>query len=254
MTPSGNSRQAAITGPVLHDTFVSYATEDNDFASAIAFGLITNGLSVWYAPLSLNVGDRLLESIESGAQESRSGILVLSKSYLSKAWTSFEMDIFVRQNIEKDKSLLPIWVDVKKEDVEQRHVGLSGIVAITETKPLELVISKLVKALSNNAPNRGIIPIYENPAHRFLNGLGEITLVAMGDRAITIFEYLIHAEDKDYPLWLAGKSYSKEELLLNVAQIIGPDPDRVKRWVGKEGYRKLWGMCKDRGLDPNIFY
>jgi hypothetical protein len=51
-----------------HDTFISYASEDNDFAAAIAYGLRANGLSVWFAPLSLKVGDKLLDSIEQGIQ------------------------------------------------------------------------------------------------------------------------------------------------------------------------------------------
>ncbi|RZB31702.1 MAG: hypothetical protein SRB1_01321 [Desulfobacteraceae bacterium Eth-SRB1] len=84
----------------MHDSFISYAVEDNDFVSDVAYGLKSNGLSVWFAPLCLKVGDKLLDSIEKGLSESRTGILVLSKSYLSKNWTSYEMDILIRQNIE----------------------------------------------------------------------------------------------------------------------------------------------------------
>jgi TIR domain len=254
MQPTESLEESGQDRPEMHDAFISYATEDNDLASRIAFGLIANGLSIWYAPLSLNVGDKLLGSIDKAMLVSRAGILILSKNYLSKSWTSYEMDALLRLRIEKGKTLLPIWVGVRKEDVEQRSAGLSGIVAITDTRPLKKVLLQLVSAISNNAPSRGIIPVYENPAHRFLNGLGEITLVTMGDRATTIFEFLIHAEDKDYPLWLAGKCYSKEELLFNVAQILGPDPDRVKRWVGKDGYQKLRKLCTENSLDPRNSY
>jgi hypothetical protein len=48
----------------MHDSFLSYATEDNDFATELAFGLRGNGLHVWFAPMFLRVGDRLVESIE----------------------------------------------------------------------------------------------------------------------------------------------------------------------------------------------
>lgn len=103
----------------MHDSFISYAIEDNDFVSEVTYGLKTNGLSVWFAPLSLKVGDKLLDSIEKGLNESRSGILILSKSYLSKSWTSYEMDILVRQNIEGNKKILPIWLDVTKQEIEK---------------------------------------------------------------------------------------------------------------------------------------
>jgi len=238
----------------LHDTFISYATEDNDFVSAIAYGLKANGLSIWYAQLSLKVGDKLLDSIEKGLQESRSGVLVLSKSYLAKNWTSYEMDILVRQHIDGNKKLLPIWLSVTKEEVEARHIGLSGIVAITDTQQTHNVISKLVEALSDGAPSRGVIPSWENPAYRFLNGLGEVNLQTSDGPATTIYELLVHGKPNQFPFWLAGKAYSKKELLYHVAQILGPDPNRVKNWVREDGYKKLWQMCVENDLHPNNFY
>lgn len=97
----------------MHDVFISYATEDNDFASDIAYGLKANGLSVWYATLSLKVGDKLLDSIEKGLQLSRSGMLIVSEAYLAKGWTSYEMDILIRQHIEGSKKILPVWLGLQ---------------------------------------------------------------------------------------------------------------------------------------------
>lgn len=238
----------------LHDSFISYATEENDFVSDLAFALKANGLSVWFAPLSLKVGDKLLDSIEKGLNESRSGILILSQSYLSKNWTSYEMDILVRQHIEGNKKILPIWLDVTKQEIEKKHIGLSGIVGITDTKNIQSVISQLVEALSDGAPYRGVIPSWEDPAYRFLNGLGEANLQTADGPATTIFELLVHSKEHQYPFWLAGKAYTKKELLYHVAQIIGPDPGRVKNWVREDGYKKLWDMCVENDLHPNNFY
>jgi hypothetical protein len=237
----------------MHDAFISYATEDNDFASDVAFGLKANGLSVWFAPLSLKVGEKLLDSIESGLQSSRSGVLVLSNHYLRKNWTAYEMDVLVRQHIAGNKQILPIWLGVGRANVEERHVGLGGIVAITDTHPTHHVVSKLVEALSEGAASRGVIPIYEDPAYRFLQGLGEVCMQTSEGPATTIFELLLYGKENDFPLWLAGRVYTKEKLLVHVAQLLPHVPDRARSIVGQEGYQKLWDMCVEHGLDPKRF-
>lgn len=237
----------------MHDSFISYATEDNDFAAEVAYGLRSNGLSVWFAPLSLRVGDKLLDSIEKGLQESRTGILILTPSYLAKNWTSYEMDILIRQHVDRSKKLLPIWLGVTKAEIDERHIGLGGIVAVTATDSIGHVISQLVASLSDGAPSRAVIPSWENPAYRFLQGLGEVNLQTADGPATTIFEFLLHAKPHQYPLWLAGRPYSQEELLLEVAHYIGADPDRVKNWVAEDGYKKIWEMCVTAGFNPVMF-
>jgi hypothetical protein len=86
-----------------------------------------------------------------------------------------------------------------------------------------------------------------------LDGVGEIKLQSIDGKATTIFELLIHSGDEEFPFWLAGKSYSKRDLLLHVAQIIGADPSRVKKWVQEDGYQQLWDMCIENGYDPKMF-
>lgn len=242
-----------------HDVFISYATQDNDFASEIAYRLKSNGLSVWFAPLTLKVGDKLLDSIENGIENSRNGILIISKCYLSKKWTKHEMDILIRQHIEFDKKLLQLWVDVDKTDIDKRHSTLSGLVAIEDTKNISQVISKLLKNLSDGAPSLGIIPSWENPAYRFLQGLGEVGFRSSNAPAstittTTIFEFLLYSKPEQYPLWLAGETYSKKRLLTYVAKMIGPVPERVKKCVDDEGFNRLFKMCVEHDLHPNIFY
>jgi hypothetical protein len=240
---------------MTHDVFISYATEDNDFASDVAYGLKANGISVWFAPLSLKVGDKLLDSVEQGIQESRKGILVLSVHYLEKGWTSYEMDILLREHVERRKTLLPVWLGVTKAEVDARHAGLGGIIAITDTHSIKDVISKLIDSLSDGAPVRGLIPGWENPAHRFLRGRGEINLLKFGrdSDTTTIFELLLHGNDDEFPLWLAGETHSKQELLSGVEPLLVHEPDLVKNWVGEDGYKKLWAMCVQNGFNPALY-
>jgi hypothetical protein len=237
-----------------HDTFLSYASHENDFATEVAYGLQANGLSVWFAPISLRVGDKLLESVEEGMSQSRTATLLVSPAYLERGWTSYEMDVLIRQHIEGTKPLLPIWHNVSKPQVEAKHSGLAGIVAITDTSNASKVVSALIGALSEGAPSRAVAPSWENPTHRFLQGLGELNLQSLDGPATSIFEFLLHASNSQYPLWIGGRVFTKPELLLHVAQVLGPVPERVKGWVGEDGYRRLWRMCVQSGLDPNTFY
>lgn len=235
-----------------HDTFISYATEDNDFASELAYALRSNGLKVWFAPLSLRVGDSLLPSIEAGLRQSRYGVLLLSKNYLAKHWTSYEMDVLIRQHIETGKKILPIWLNVTRAKVEAKSLGLAGIVAITNPS-LKAVASDLLTVISEGSKRRGVIPIWEDPAYRFLAGLGEVNLTNADGPATTLYELLIHSKDDEYPFWLAGKSYSKNELLYKAAEILAYDPQRVDMWLQPANREKLNAMCVAAGFDPKSF-
>ena len=55
----------------MYDTFISYAAEDSEFANRLAGGLIVHGLKIWYAPISLNIGDNILSGIEKCLRDSR---------------------------------------------------------------------------------------------------------------------------------------------------------------------------------------
>lgn len=89
---------------IKHDAFLSYASEDAKLASQIVQVLNSRGLKIWYAPIKLKVGDKLLDSIEKGMKESLCGILLISPSYLEKNWTNYEMDTLIRDNIERKKN------------------------------------------------------------------------------------------------------------------------------------------------------
>lgn len=235
------------------DTFISYATEDTEFVSDVAHGLKSNGIKVWYAPLSLEVGGNLLDSINEGLKGARTGILILSHSYFAKKWTLYEKDILLRQHIVKSKKVFPIWHKISKADVENWNEGLAGIVAITQTNSVNKTIDKLVSVLSDGAPSRGVIPSWENPAYRFLSGYGEINLNGIDGVTTTIFEFLVHSKGTEYPLWLAGNLYSKIDLLLKIAPVLIHDPNRVKNLVGEEGYKILLDLCVEEKINLNLY-
>ena len=234
------------------DSFLSYANEDEDLARELVGALRAKGFNIWYAPINLEIGEKLLDSLEKGMNESHSGILLITEDYLRKGWTNYEMDVLIRQNIENDKKIFPIWHNVTKKDVEHRHSGLAGIIAINTNLGFPNLVLKLSNVLSNQAPTIGIVPGYESPAYRFLQGRGEITLGTNGP-ATTLWEFLILAKDSQYPLYLEGNIYSKDELLLEAAQLLPHIPETVKKWVGKDGYEKIWQICIEHDINPKIF-
>ncbi|WP_311065542.1 toll/interleukin-1 receptor domain-containing protein [Halomonas sp. DWK9] len=236
-----------------HDAFLSYAGEDKVFASDLVEELAKKGLRVWFAPIDLKVGQRLLDSIESGMNSSAHGILLISRSYLTKGWPNYEMDTLIRQSIEKDKKIFPLWHNVEKADVEARHSGLAGVVAIATDCGAVEIANRLSLEMTNYAPSIGVIPSYESPKWRFLQGRGEISLGSESGPATTLWEFLIHASDSEYPLFIEGEHFSKEGLLLRAAQLLPHIPDVVENWVGKEGAAQINEMCKDAEIDPNLF-
>lgn len=235
------------------DAFLSYASEDSVLASEIVGGLKSRGFKVWYAPIHLKVGDKLLNAIEQGLRDSTFGILLISKAYLEKPWTNYEMDTLIRQSIEQGKKLLPIWHQVDKDEVEARHTGLSGIVSVRSEVGLRNVIDKLIGVLASSAPTIGVIPTYESPKYRFLNGVGGIKLGTANGLATTLWETLLYLENDKYPIFLEGELFSKEDLLFHAAQILAADPHRAVQWVQNEGKQKIWSMCVVVGFDPSIF-
>lgn len=200
----------------------------------------------------MKVGDKLLDSIESGMNNSDAGILLISPDYLRKKWTNYEMDVLIRQSIETEMKILPLWHNVSKADVEKRHLGLSGIVALNTSIGFTILIDKLTSVLSCYAPTIGSIPCYESAAFRFLRGRGEIT-IGKQQSATTLWEFLIYAKDSWYPLFIEGKHYTKKNLLFEAAQLLPHISDDVRKCVKEEGYQKIWNMCVDAGYDPEQF-
>jgi len=241
-----------VTEQKVYDSFLSYAGEDTQMATELAGALKSRGFRIWYAPIDLSIGDNLLDSIEQGMVNSNSGILLISPAYLSKRWTNYEMDALIRQHIEGKKDIFPFLHNIEKSDVEQRHTGLGGIVALKTDIGLPELLARLTKALSKFAPTLGVIPCYESPKYKFLQGRADITIGIDGP-ATSIWEFLIHAKDSQYPIYLDGDLYSKEDLLLEVAQYLPHRPQEARRIVGEEGRKKIWDMCTEAGIDPRMF-
>jgi hypothetical protein len=113
------------------DVFISHASEDKDaLVRPLAAALRELGLKVWFDEFELRLGDSLRRKIDSGISRSRFGLVVLSKSFFAKGWTSYELDGLVTMSIGGSQVLLPLWHEISKDDVMRQSPSLADKVAL----------------------------------------------------------------------------------------------------------------------------
>jgi hypothetical protein len=233
------------------DVFISYASEDERLAEQIVGALQYNGLKVWYAPIAISVGERILLSIESGMRESKTGLLLISKDYIRKGWTQFEFDTLMRQYIEAGNKILPIWHQVDLNTVQQFSPGLAGVKALKTDQDFREIIKNLVFSISDAAPIVARIPLWENPVYRFEQGLGELEINkhrADGKRVgavFNIYEALLEFPHDWFPIYVDGHFLTREKLLRSLANILVSDYQSVVGRIGEQRAKKLRILCED---------
>jgi len=131
--------------------FISHDSRDKETAARpIALGLQKMLCPVWYDEFSLNVGDNLRQSIEAGLKDAQKCVVILSKSFLSNTgWTQKEFDsVFTRELIQDQKLLLPVWLDVTKEEVFEYCPSLANVMGLSwQELGEEEVVRRLHKAV-----------------------------------------------------------------------------------------------------------
>lgn len=100
------------------DVFISHASEDkNELVEPLASLLAGLGSKVWYDNFTLNLGDSLSRSIDTGLANSKFGLVVLSPDFLQKDWPEYELRGLVAKELGRDKVILPIWHNVDRDQV-----------------------------------------------------------------------------------------------------------------------------------------
>lgn len=135
-----------------HDVFISHASEDKEnFVKPLADLLSKQGINVWYDEFSLTWGSSLSRSIDKGLANSRYGIVVLSKAFLSeKPWTDYELQGLISKEMSGDTPvILPIWHEVSKSDVIKYSPTLADKLALnSSTHTIEQIAEQLARLLS----------------------------------------------------------------------------------------------------------
>ena len=130
--------------------FISHDTRDKDvLVRELALAMIKGMCPVWYDEYSLQVGQSLRESIETGLKEARKCVLVLSPNFFSnKGWTKAEFDsIFTREILEQTNVILPVWHEVGAKEVYDYSPRLADRVGLPSSLGVDELARKLVAAI-----------------------------------------------------------------------------------------------------------
>lgn len=136
---------------VTYDVFISHASEDKDgFVRELAETLISKyGIKVWYDELSIGWGDSLRIAIDKGLSNSQYGLVVISRSFIKKGWTNYELDALFQIEMTNRKTILPVWHDITKDEVQAFSPTLAGRKALTTAMfTVEEIAEELQKVLS----------------------------------------------------------------------------------------------------------
>ena len=135
-----------------YDVFISHASEDKDeIVRPLALALQNQRLSVWYDEFELKIGDSLRRKIDKGLANSKFGIVVLSKHFIEKGWTNYELDGIITRAITGEQILLPIWHNITKKEVMDFSPSLADKLARnTASNTVEEIAQEIAELIRNN--------------------------------------------------------------------------------------------------------
>ncbi|MFA5383816.1 MAG: TIR domain-containing protein [Eubacteriales bacterium] len=136
-----------------YDVFISHASEDKaEFADTLCKELESSGVKVWYDALSIVWGDSLRTKIDDGLKKSHFGIVILSKDYIHKGWTQYELDGLFQIEMTNGKTILPIWHNITKDEVQAFSPTLAGRKALnTSMFSAREIADELIKILPDTS-------------------------------------------------------------------------------------------------------
>lgn len=119
---------------INYDVFISHASEDKEsFVNDLVEELTKLGVKVWYDKLCIIWGDSLRSKIDEGLRNSKYGIAILSEAYIKKGWTQYELEGLFNIEMTNGKTILPIWHNITKRQVQEFSPTIAGRLAINTT-------------------------------------------------------------------------------------------------------------------------
>jgi hypothetical protein len=131
------------------DAFISHTSTDKDaIARPLAKKLSDYGLKIWFDEFTLEVGDSLLESIDKGLANSQFGIVILSKAFLEKGWTKYELKGLLTREIGNNKVVLPVWHNINRDEIVEISPTLADKFALnTSIQSIDEITIKLIQVI-----------------------------------------------------------------------------------------------------------
>ena len=116
----------------FYSCFISYATEDLDFAERLYADLQNKGVRCWFAPQDMKTGDRIRKALEGAIRMRDKLLVVLTETSITKPWVIREIEEALDQEARLHNAVLfPIRLDDAifecDEDwaisIRDRHIG-----------------------------------------------------------------------------------------------------------------------------------
>ena len=136
----------------IYDIFISHASEDKDeVVRPLAYALKAEGLRVWYDEFEMKIGESLRRKIDKGLANSKFGIVVLSKDFIKKGWTNYELDGIITKSVTGEQIVLPIWHNITKKEVIDFSPSLADKLARnTAAFTVEEIAAEIAEVINNN--------------------------------------------------------------------------------------------------------
>lgn len=112
-SPISTTTQPQSTRSDYHSCVLSYATEDQVFAEKLHADLQSKGVSCWFAPHDLRIGDKLRDKIYEAIQGKDKLLLILSECAVKSDWVEREVELAFEQERQPPEklALFPIRLD-----------------------------------------------------------------------------------------------------------------------------------------------
>lgn len=117
----------------FYSCFISYSTNDQDFADRLHADLQNKGVRCWFAPQDLKIGDRFRQRIDEAIRLHEKLLLILSEHSIRSDWVREEVESCLeRERQEKRTVLFPVRLDDAVMNTgeawaasirRQRHIG-----------------------------------------------------------------------------------------------------------------------------------
>lgn len=137
--------------------FLSYASEDFEFVERLAHALGTLNVSVWHAPGQLQPGDSIVEKIDTAMKSARFALLIISPSFLAKAWPKKEFHALTALALnDPGRRLIPVLHHLTDQDYLRQVPMMADIKWISSERGLDWIVCSVRVALAE--PHERALP------------------------------------------------------------------------------------------------
>jgi uncharacterized protein YjbI with pentapeptide repeats len=119
-----------LTNPIeYYSCFISYSNKDQDFADRLYADLLNKGVSCWFAPHDMRIGDKIRPRIDESIRLHDKLLLVLTEHSVASQWVEHEVETALGKELEgKPNVLFPIRLD---DRVMESRTGWASHIRLT---------------------------------------------------------------------------------------------------------------------------